>query len=152
MLLSSWSSFDGSCPSAYCHACLCIFYFVTFQMRYSIVRLGQTFINERQFALPQKGVVPKNAIKISLANLGITIVLSGIVLFFGMPTPDIRHDIRCIIHPDFKKYSQSQRRIYLDHFDERLVRTYQFHDGKVRRHAVYGPINEDIFRMQDYGS
>jgi hypothetical protein len=119
-------------------------------MRLSIIRLGEVFIKERQSAMPQKDVFFRNSLQITLANTGLVFIVTGILVMFGMPTPDIRHDFRCITTPNFKDYSQKERLTKMDLFDNRRVRAFNFHNGRLERGMQYGAQNEDIFRIQDY--
>jgi hypothetical protein len=38
----------------------------------------------------------------------------------------------------------------MDYADERFVRSYRFHEGRIKKQTLYGPHNEDIFKLQDY--
>jgi hypothetical protein len=120
-------------------------------MRLTIVRLGQVFVKPREWTLPKKGVGPLKGLKIGLANVVMMVGIAVVIYWFGIPSPDIRHDLRCLLISDFQRYSESKRKInYLESFDERRVRAFQFEDGRMKKRAVYGPHNEDMFRVQDY--
>lgn len=119
-------------------------------MRISIVRLGEVFIKQRESSLPQKGVALRESMKITFANAVLITGLAVSFFFFGMPTPDIRHDIRCVVNPDFSRYSESKRKIYLGQLDENMIRSFQFHDNRLDKITTYGPYNESKFKIQDY--
>lgn len=121
-------------------------------MHLTVVRLGQVFVKNRQWAFPQKGVGPIQGIKIGIANVVMLVVMGFAIYNFGIPTPDMRHDIRCFMIEDFKRYSDAKRNIYLGVLDEKRIRNFEFNEGRMIKKAADGLKNEDMFHSQDFYS
>ena len=119
-------------------------------MRTSIIRLGEVFVKAREGAIPVKGVYARQGFQIIIANTSLMFGFFILMYNFGMPTPDLRHDFRCLILPEFKQYSDNQQKVYLEKTQERQMRQFRFHDGKMQSQAMFGPYNEDVFKVQDF--
>ncbi|KAI6210781.1 hypothetical protein M3Y96_00364500 [Aphelenchoides besseyi] len=86
--------------------------------------------------------------KFSAGNF--VLIVGGIltIYWFGAPTPDIRHDVRCFMHRRYRHFaSDNQMDPYLERGMQQQIRGFYIHEGEMREKAEYGQVNETRFRV-----
>ncbi|KAI6205994.1 hypothetical protein M3Y94_00855500 [Aphelenchoides besseyi] len=114
----------------------------------SRLRLGKTFVAPRKYVLPQKYAFTRAWLQFSAGNL--ILIISGIVTvyWFGTPTPDIRHDVRCLMHRRYRHFaSDNKLDPYLERGMQQQIRGFYVHEGEMREKAEYGSANETRIRV-----
>ncbi|KAI6174089.1 hypothetical protein M3Y98_01152200 [Aphelenchoides besseyi] len=133
----------GNCVRVVNHKCTIVGMVVL-----SRLRLGKTFIAPRKYVLPQKYAFTRAWLQFSAGNF--VLIVGGIltIYWFGAPTPDIRHDVRCFMHRRYRHFaSDNQMDPYLERGMQQQIRGFYIHEGEMREKAEYGQVNETRFRV-----
>uniref|UniRef100_A0AC34QMD7 Uncharacterized protein n=1 Tax=Panagrolaimus sp. JU765 TaxID=591449 RepID=A0AC34QMD7_9BILA len=100
-------------------------------------RLLQNFIRSRKYLFEDKSSLKNDIAKTWLVFMSAAVSLGYIFVQFGVPTPDLQYDLKCLVSPEFYEFAKSNGKMLHETDLQMNLRHFKFeestHDTFVKR-------------------